>query len=59
MVASLGRCSRQIPLGGVPEADPGHIGETLSLGWAGRNFEYSLKNWRKGRRKSGNLCLVC
>lgn len=40
---------------GVPEADPGHNGETLSSSWAGINFEYSLKNWRKGRGKSGTL----
>ena len=27
------RCSRHVPLGGDPGEDPGHVGETMSLGW--------------------------
>ncbi|KAI3366216.1 hypothetical protein L3Q82_010047, partial [Scortum barcoo] len=33
--ASLGRCSRHVPPGGGPGEDPGHAGETMSLGWPG------------------------
>ncbi|KAI3357885.1 hypothetical protein L3Q82_016265 [Scortum barcoo] len=33
--ASLGRCSRHVPPGGGLGEDPGHAGETMSLGWPG------------------------
>ena len=33
--ASLGRCSGHVPPGGGPGEDPGHAGETMSLGWPG------------------------
>jgi len=29
------RCSGHVPLGGDPGEDPGHVGETMSLGWPG------------------------
>jgi len=31
--ASLVRCSGHVPLGRDPGEDPGHVGETMSLGW--------------------------
>lgn len=38
---ALGRCSQHVPPAGVPEADPGHAIETMSLSWPGSNSEYS------------------
>ena len=29
------RCSGHVLLGGDPGEDPGHVGETMSLGWPG------------------------
>ncbi|KAI3356054.1 hypothetical protein L3Q82_017168 [Scortum barcoo] len=37
-LTSLGRCSRHVPPGGSPWKDPGHAGETMSLGWPGNAY---------------------
>lgn len=41
----------------APEPDPGHAGETMSLGLPGNTLEYSRKSWKKflGRGKSRHL----
>uniref|UniRef100_H2L2Y0 LARGE xylosyl- and glucuronyltransferase 2 n=1 Tax=Oryzias latipes TaxID=8090 RepID=H2L2Y0_ORYLA len=55
------RCSGHVPLGGGPGEDPGHAGETTSLGWPGNASGSPQRSWRKwpGRGKSGHLCLDC
>ncbi|KAI3363351.1 hypothetical protein L3Q82_011976, partial [Scortum barcoo] len=45
--ASLGRCSRHVPPGGGLGEDPGHAGETMSLGWPGNASGSPRKSWRK------------
>lgn len=42
---SLGRFSRLVPPGGVPEEDTGH--ETMYFVWPGITSESSRKSWRK------------
>uniref|UniRef100_A0A672ISK7 Chloride channel 2c n=1 Tax=Salarias fasciatus TaxID=181472 RepID=A0A672ISK7_SALFA len=56
--ASLGRCVRACPTGGDPGEDPGHAGETMSLGWPGNASGSSQRSWRKclGTGKSGHPC---
>ena len=43
--ASLVRCSGQVPLVGDPGEDPGHAGETMSLGWPGNASGSLRKSW--------------
>ncbi|KAI3377001.1 hypothetical protein L3Q82_000226 [Scortum barcoo] len=45
--ASLGRCSRHVPPGGDLGEDPGHAGETMSLGWPGNASGSPWKSWKE------------
>uniref|UniRef100_A0A3P8PUB1 Ig-like domain-containing protein n=1 Tax=Astatotilapia calliptera TaxID=8154 RepID=A0A3P8PUB1_ASTCA len=59
--ASWVRCSRHVPPGGGPGADPGHAGEIICLGWPGNALVFPQISWRRwlGRGRSGPLCLGC
>ncbi|KAI3363813.1 hypothetical protein L3Q82_001418 [Scortum barcoo] len=60
---SLGRCSRHVPPGGGLGEDPGHAGETMSLGWPGNASGVPRKSWRKclGAPVGGgcDICIPC
>ena len=52
----------RMPPGHLPgEEDPGHAGETMSLGWLGNASGSPRKSWTKwlGKGKSGLPCLGC
>ena len=55
------RFSGHVPLGGDPGADPGHVGETMSLDWPGNASGSPRKNWSKlpGTGMFGFLCSSC
>ena len=55
------RCSGHVPPVGDPGEDPGHAGETMSLGWPGNASGSPGKSWTKwlGRGKSELLYLGC
>uniref|UniRef100_A0A3B5LMI1 Myosin tail domain-containing protein n=1 Tax=Xiphophorus couchianus TaxID=32473 RepID=A0A3B5LMI1_9TELE len=52
---SLMRCSGHVPPGGGPGEDPGHAGETMSLGWPRNGPGFPPKSWKKwpGGGKAG------
>ena len=47
-VAGLSLRDRMVPLVGDPGEDPGHAGETMSLGWPGNASRSPRKSWRSG-----------